>query len=67
MCPAENTKCCAETVNEFCDAMRLGRTLFYKEVGRGRIKILKAGSRKTLVPISEREAYLQRLAEEAAR
>ena len=52
----------AETVNEFCAAFRIGRSLFYKEVGRGRIKILKVG-RKTLVPISEREAYLQLLAE----
>ncbi|SBW04940.1 DNA binding domain protein, excisionase family (fragment) [uncultured Alphaproteobacteria bacterium] len=57
----------AETVNEFCAALGIGRSLFYKEVGKGRIKILKAGSRKTLVPISEREAYLQRLTEEAAR
>lgn len=53
----------AETVNEFCDALGIGRTLFYREVERGRIKILKAGKRKTLIPISEREAYLQRLAE----
>lgn len=56
----------AETVNEFCAAVRIGRTLFYKEVHRGRIKILKAG-RKTLVPIAEREAYLRRLAEKAGR
>lgn len=50
----------AETVNEFCSALGIGRTLFYQEVQRGRIKILKAG-RKTLVPITEREAYLKRL------
>ncbi len=67
MYPAENSKHAAETVNEFCAAVRIGRSLFYKEVKRGRIKILKAGSRKTLVPISEREAYLQRLAEGASR
>lgn len=52
----------AETVDEFCAAIGIGRTLFYKEVHRGRIKILKAG-RKTLIPIAEREAYLQRLGE----
>ena len=54
----------AETVNEFCAAVGIGRTLFYKEVQRGRIRILKAG-RKTLVPVTERAAYLRRLAEEA--
>lgn len=56
----------AVTVNEFCDAVRIGRSLFYDEVKRGRINILKAG-RKTLVPIAECEAYLMRLAEEAGR
>ena len=56
----------AETVNEFCAAIGFGRTFFYKEVHRGRIKILKAG-RKTLIPIAEREAYLRRLAEEVGR
>lgn len=54
----------AETVNQFCSALGIGRTLFYQEVRRGRIKILKAG-RKTLVPVAEREAYLQRLGEAA--
>ena len=56
----------AVTVKEFCDALRIGRSLFYGEVKRGRIKILKAG-RKTLVPIVECEAYLLRLEEEAGR
>lgn len=56
----------AETVNDFCAAMKIGRTFFYKEVKRGRIKILKAG-RKTLVPIAQRQAYLQLLTEEAGR
>jgi excisionase family DNA binding protein len=53
----------ADTVNEFCDALRIGRTLFYGEVKAKRIKILKAG-RRTLVPRSEREAWLRRLAGE---
>jgi len=52
----------AETINEFCSAVGIGRTLFYREVKSGRIKILKAG-RKTLVPISQRREYLQRLEE----
>lgn len=54
----------AGTVSEFCSAMGIGRTLFYEEVRRGRIKILKAG-RRTLVPIAEQKAYLQRLEEVA--
>lgn len=53
----------ADTVNEFCEALRIGRTFFYSEVKAGKIKIRKAG-RKTLVPRSEREAYLIRLAGE---
>lgn len=63
----ENANRTAETVNEFCAALGIGRSLFYKEVHRGRIKVLKAGTRRTLVPITEREAYLRRLAEEASR
>lgn len=55
----------ADTVNEFCDALRIGRTLFYSEVNAGRIKVVKAG-RKTLVPRTEREAWLRRLAGEDA-
>lgn len=48
----------AGSVNEFCSAVGIGRTLFYREVRQGRIRILKAG-RKTLVPVAEREAYLR--------
>ena len=53
----------ADTVDEFCQAVRIGRTLFYGEVKAGRINIRKAG-RKTLVPRTEREAWLRRLAGE---
>ena len=53
------------TVAEFCESVAIGKTRFYAEVKAGRIKILKSG-RKTLVPLSEREAYLQRLADDSA-
>lgn len=53
----------ADTVDEFCEAVRIGRALFYGEVKAGRINIRKAG-RKTLVPRTEREAWLRRLAGE---
>ena len=53
----------ADTVDEFCEAVRIGRTLFYGEVKAGKIKIGKAGN-KTLVPRSEREAYLARITRE---
>ena len=53
----------AERVTEFCSALGIGRTFFYKNVSEGRIKILKAG-RRTLVPVTEREAFLRRLASE---
>ncbi len=66
MSNTENADRKAMTVNEFCGALRIGRSLFYEEVKRGRIKILKAG-RKTLIPITECETYLVRLAEEAGR
>lgn len=39
----------ADTVNEYCHALRIGRTLFYSEVKARRIRVVKAG-RKTLVP-----------------
>lgn len=49
------------SVTEFCHAVSIGKTHFYAEVNAGRIKVLKSG-RKTLVPISEQQAYLSRLA-----
>jgi excisionase family DNA binding protein len=60
--PSDRT---ADTVDEFCDALRIGRTLFYGEVAAGRIRPVKAG-RRTLVPRSEREAWLRRLRGESA-
>ena len=53
----------ADSVDEFCEAVPIGRTLFYGEVKAGRINIRKAG-RKTLVPRTERDAWLRRLAGE---
>lgn len=50
----------AVSVNEFCASVGIGRTFFYQEVKANRIKIVKAGSR-TLIPISEKAAYLERL------
>jgi hypothetical protein len=45
----------AETVDDFRKAIPIGRTRFYKDVKAGLIKVVKCG-RKTLVPISERQA-----------
>jgi excisionase family DNA binding protein len=42
----------AITVNEFCKAVSIKRTTFYKLVGAGEIEILKLGG-KTLIRSSE--------------
>ncbi len=49
-------------VDDFCRAHGIGRTLFYDEVKRGEIKIIKIGKR-TLVPDSEARAWQDRKAE----
>ena len=46
-------------VDDFCRAHGIGRTLFYEEVKRGEIKIIKIGKR-TLVPDSEAKAWQSR-------
>ena len=51
----------AYTVNEFCAAHGIGRTTFYAELKAGRINVVKCG-RRTLVPTSENDAWLGRLA-----
>ncbi len=43
-------------VDDFCRAHGIGRTLFYDEVKRGEIKLMKVGKR-TLVPDSEAVAW----------
>jgi len=49
-------------VNDFCRAHGIGRTLFYDEVKRGEIKIIKIGKR-TLVSNIEAKAWQHRKAE----
>lgn len=51
----------ALNVDEFCATMGIGRTKFYDEVREGRIRVVKAG-RRTLVPATEKQAWLERLA-----
>ena len=48
-------------VNDFCKAHGIGRSLFYDEVKRGEIKLIKIGKR-TLVPVSEAKAWQERKA-----
>jgi len=48
-------------VDDFCLAHGIGRTLFYEEVKRGEIKIIKIGKR-TLVPDSEAKDWQRRKA-----
>ena len=48
-------------VNDFCRAHGIGRTLFYDEVKRGEIKLIKIGKR-TLVSDSEAKAWQERKA-----
>ena len=48
-------------VHEFCKAQCIGRTLFYSEVKRGEIKLIKIGKR-SLVPVSEAKAWQERKA-----
>ncbi len=46
-------------VDDFCRAHGIGRTLFYDEVKRGEIKLIKIGKR-TLVPDGEARAWQER-------
>ncbi len=50
----------ALTVKEFCERVRIGKTFFYQEVKARRINVVKAG-RKTLIPATEVQAWLERL------
>ena len=51
-------------VDDFCRAHGIGRTLFYDEVKRGEIKLIKVRKR-TLVPDTEAKAWQRRKAEAA--
>lgn len=53
----------AVTVNTYCQATSLGRTKFYDLVKAKKIQVLKAG-RRTLVPVSEIQAFLDRIAQD---
>lgn len=53
----------AVTVREFCRITTLGRSKLYQEIANSNISILKAG-RRTLIPYSEIQAYLDRLAQQ---
>jgi hypothetical protein len=55
----------AESVKSFCLSMGIGPTTFYKHVKLGNITTIKVG-KKTLVPTSERQAFLDRLSGKAA-
>ncbi|WP_329411927.1 helix-turn-helix domain-containing protein [Nocardia vinacea] len=44
-------------VNEACEQLRIGRTLFYALVRDGQIKTIKAGSRR-LVPQSAVDEFI---------
>jgi excisionase family DNA binding protein len=47
-------------IDEAARLIGVGRTLLYREIGEGRLRIRKVGKR-TLVPIAELTAWLQRL------
>ena len=51
----------AYSVPEFLAAVSIGRTQLYVELRAGRLRAAKCGKR-TLIPLSEAEAWLRRLA-----
>lgn len=55
----------AMSVLDFCAAAGIGKTRFYDEVRAERIRVKKCGSR-TLVPMAELTAWLDRLPSVAA-
>lgn len=54
----------AYSVREFTEAFSIGRTMFYREVNEGRLKIHKIGT-KTIVKAVDANAWLETLAEAA--
>lgn len=48
----------ARSVQEFCDAFRIGKTRFYNEVKSGDLAIIKIG-RKTLITKESEEKWLE--------
>ena len=55
--PPDADRVC-ESVKEFYEAMGIGKSTFYKHLKAGKIKTVKIG-RRTLVPLTERQAYLR--------
>jgi len=55
----------ADTVDDFCSSLNIGRTTLYKLVREKRIKLVKLG-RRSLVPRTERDRLLSDLLNEAA-
>ena len=43
----------ARSITEFCDHYGLGRTKVYDEIGQGRLKVLKVGTRSIITPENE--------------
>lgn len=52
------------SIAEFSAATTLGRTRVYEEIKQGRLKIVKCG-RRSLIPIEELKAWLNRLGKDA--
>jgi hypothetical protein len=49
----------AYTRKQFCDAYGIGKTMFFKLVRTGQLKVRKVSARKTLVEADEAERWLQ--------
>ena len=50
--------------DNFCDRWDIGRTLFYEEVKKGRLRVIKIGKR-TIITAGEERRYLAMLEAEA--
>lgn len=62
MTPAQTTGKLAYTINEFCDAVGIGRNKTYIEIKEGRLKTVKIG-RRTVIRRDDAEAWLNSLQE----
>jgi excisionase family DNA binding protein len=50
----------AYTMDEFCRAVTIGRSLAYAEISAGRLRVVRVG-RRTLVPVDAAKAWLDNL------
>lgn len=55
----------AVPVPEACTRLGIGRTLFYELVNAGEVRTFKVGAR-TLVPVRDLEAFVERKLQEVA-